>query len=127
MQWAGQHAAAVTLSLIRLMYSVAGTVREKARGWSEAEEALFLEALDLFGRDWKAGAAHVATRDVRAFTSHAQKHFIRMCIAGQRVPHKVSLQPLPPAPNWSAMRAVDGWALSSVQERFFFSKHCAAD
>ena len=73
----------------------AGTVREKARGWSEEEEARFLEALDLHGRDWKAGAAHVASRDVRAFTSHAQKHFIRLCIAGQRVPRKVPCIPNP--------------------------------
>ncbi|KAK9830977.1 hypothetical protein WJX81_004646 [Elliptochloris bilobata] len=89
-----------------------GAVREKARGWSEAEEALFREALDLHGRNWKAGAAHVGTRDMRAFTSHAQKHFIRLCMAGQRVPRKVAesgegytLSGKPLDPGSSAARA----------------------
>jgi SHAQKYF class myb-like DNA-binding protein len=68
----------------------AGTAREKARGWSADEERLFLEALDAHGRDWKACAAHIGSRDVRAVTSHAQKHFIKLCLAGQRVPAKVA-------------------------------------
>ena len=68
----------------------AGTAREKARGWSADEERLFLEALNAHGRDWKACAAHIGSRDVRAVTSHAQKHFIKLCLAGQRVPARVA-------------------------------------
>ena len=60
-----------------------GTNRAQSRGWSEEEERLFGEALDLHGRDWKAAAAHVGTRDARAFTSHAQKYFIKLAIAGK--------------------------------------------
>lgn len=67
-----------------------GTNRATSRGWSEEEEKLFLEALELHGRDWKAAAAHVRTRDARAFTSHAQKHFIKLAIAGKCVPAKVA-------------------------------------
>ena len=49
-----------------------------------------LQSLDAHGRDWKAAAAYVGTRDVRAYTSHAQKHFIKLCLAGKPVPPKVA-------------------------------------
>jgi hypothetical protein len=34
-------------------------------------------------------AAHVGTRDVRQFTSHAQNHFIKLCLQGRPLPAKV--------------------------------------
>ena len=89
-----------------------GTNRTQSRGWSEEEEKLFLEALDLHGRNWKAAAAHVGTRDARAFTSHAQKFFIKLAIAGKPVPAKVAesghgytLSGKPLDPTSSAARA----------------------
>ncbi len=89
-----------------------GTNRTQSRGWSEAEERLFVEALDLHGRDWKAAAAHVGTRDARAFTSHAQKFFIKLAISGKPVPPKVAetgqgytLSGKPLDPTSSAARA----------------------
>lgn len=89
-----------------------GTNRAQSRGWSDEEEKLFLEALDLHGRDWKAAAAHVGTRDARAFTSHAQKFFIKLAIAGKPVPAKVAesgqgytLSGKPLDPTSSAARA----------------------
>ena len=89
-----------------------GTNRTQSRGWSEDEECLFAEALDLHGRDWKAAAAHVGTRDARAFTSHAQKFFIKLAIAGKPVPPKVAetgqgytLSGKPLDPTSSAARA----------------------
>ena len=66
-----------------------GAKREKARPWDETEERLFREALTLHGRDWHACAAHVGTRDHRAFTSHAQKYFIKLCLQGKQLPVKV--------------------------------------
>jgi hypothetical protein len=58
-----------------------------------------VEALAIHGRDWKAAAAHVGTRDAKAFTSHAQKYFIKMCINGQPLPPKLLvLMPLPKGP-----------------------------
>ena len=42
------------------------------------------------GRDWKACAEHVGTRDSRAIASHAQKHFIKLCIKGELLPAKVA-------------------------------------
>lgn len=89
-----------------------GSNRAQSRGWSEEEEKLFLEALDLHGRDWKAAAAHVGSRDARAFTSHAQKFFIKLAIAGKPVPAKVAesghgytLSGKPLDPNSAAARA----------------------
>ncbi|KAK9822060.1 hypothetical protein WJX74_004480 [Apatococcus lobatus] len=64
--------------------------RGASRGWSDEEEKLFIESLDAHGRDWKAAAAYVGTRDVRAYTSHAQKHFIKLCLAGKPLPPKVA-------------------------------------
>lgn len=60
----------------------AGTKREKGslRQWTEEEEAKYQEGLRVHGRDWRAIAALVGTRDHRAIASHAQKHFIRLCL-----------------------------------------------
>ena len=66
-------------------------------------ETKFREALALYGRDWKKCAAHVGTRDHRAFTSHAQKYFIRLCLQGKPLPRKVAESgggtPSPEAPR----------------------------
>ena len=42
------------------------------------------------GRDWKACAEHVGTRDSRAIASHAQKHLIKLCINGEPLPARVA-------------------------------------
>ncbi|BDA42520.1 probable histone H2A deubiquitinase MYSM1 at C-terminar half [Coccomyxa sp. Obi] len=67
-----------------------GSVREKARPWSEDEEKLFLASLELHGRNWKACAAHIGSRDARSVASHAQKYFIKLCLKGERLPAKVA-------------------------------------
>ncbi|EFN57719.1 expressed protein [Chlorella variabilis] len=67
-----------------------GKQRQQSRSWTDEEERLFLEALQLYGRDWKRCAEHVGTRDHRAFTSHAQKHFIKLLLRGEEVPPKVA-------------------------------------
>ena len=43
----------------------AGKQRQQSRSWSDEEERLFLEALELHGRDWKKCAEHVGSRDHR--------------------------------------------------------------
>ncbi len=60
------------------------------RKWTAEENALFLEALDLHGRDWAACVAHLShSRDVNNFKSHAQKHFISLYRDGRPLPQKV--------------------------------------
>ena len=44
----------------------------------------------LAGRDWKAAAAHVGSRDARQFASHAQKYFIKLCMKGEPLPSRVA-------------------------------------
>lgn len=44
--------------------------------WSETEHNLFLEALHLYGKNWKRITQHVRTRDTNHIRSHAQK-FLR--------------------------------------------------
>lgn len=99
-----------------------GKERAKARAWDETEEAKFVEALHLYGRDWKKCAEHVGTRDARAITSHAQKYFIKLCLQGKRLPRKVAesgdgytLSGKPLDPNSAAARAY-GFKPDSLQQ-----------
>eukprot|EP01114_Cavostelium_apophysatum_P017069 TRINITY_DN4982_c0_g1_i2.p1 TRINITY_DN4982_c0_g1~~TRINITY_DN4982_c0_g1_i2.p1 ORF type:complete len:262 (-),score=34.90 TRINITY_DN4982_c0_g1_i2:49-768(-) len=57
--------------------------------WNDKEESLFLEALELFGRDWDKVSEHMATRDKDSVKSHAQKHFIKLFRNNQELPAKV--------------------------------------
>ena len=89
-----------------------GQIRTVARSWSDDEEAKFWEALSIHGRDWKACAAHVGTRDHRAIASHAQKAFIKKLLKGEELPEAVAvtgkgytLSGRPLDPNSSAARA----------------------
>ena len=59
------------------------------RQWSEEEEKLFLEGLDLHGRAWVKVGEHIGTRDARSVSSHAQKHFIKLYVDGTPLPAKV--------------------------------------
>ncbi|KAF9091457.1 hypothetical protein BGX23_005174 [Mortierella sp. AD031] len=57
--------------------------------YSEKEERAFVEALDIFGRNWRAVEEHVATRDANSIRSHAQKHFIKLFRDNIPLPAKV--------------------------------------
>jgi SHAQKYF class myb-like DNA-binding protein len=57
--------------------------------WSEDEEARFLKALELFGRNWSQIAAYIKTRDKSSIRSHAQKYFIRCYRDNIPLPPKV--------------------------------------
>ena len=53
--------------------------RRKFGKWDEEEEKLFLEALELYGREWHKCVKHMNySRNVGGFTSHAQKYFIKL-------------------------------------------------
>jgi protein MYSM1 len=55
----------------------------RPQAWSEEEEAAFARGLEEHGRDWRSVAAGIGTRDSRAVASHAQKHFIKLCLSGE--------------------------------------------
>ncbi|KAF9154066.1 hypothetical protein BG015_001945 [Linnemannia schmuckeri] len=57
--------------------------------YSETEERAFVEALDIFGRNWRSVEQHVATRDANSIRSHAQKHFIKLFRDNIPLPAKV--------------------------------------
>ncbi|CAO3564445.1 unnamed protein product [Mortierella alpina] len=57
--------------------------------YSETEEKAFVEALDLFGRNWRSVEEHVRTRDSNSIRSHAQKHFIKLFRDNIPLPAKV--------------------------------------
>ncbi|KAF6004026.1 hypothetical protein F1559_000303 [Cyanidiococcus yangmingshanensis] len=86
--------------------------RKRPTAWSPDEEQRFVEALELYGRDWKRAAAHVGTRNASNFRSHAQKYFIKLYKEGRPVPPKVAetgaghtLSGKPLDPNSAAARA----------------------
>jgi len=62
------------------------------RNWTDEEERKFLEALEMYGRDWHKCAAHLQSRDVVSCRSHAQKYFIKLWINGEPLPKKVAEQ-----------------------------------
>ncbi|KAF9930267.1 hypothetical protein FBU30_000687 [Linnemannia zychae] len=57
--------------------------------YSEREEKAFVDALNIFGRNWRSVEQHVATRDANSIRSHAQKHFIKLFRDNIPLPPKV--------------------------------------
>jgi SHAQKYF class myb-like DNA-binding protein len=66
--------------------------KRSRRNWTDEEESRFMEALELFGRDWYKCAEYMETRDVVSCRSHAQKVFIKLWINGDPLPQKVAEQ-----------------------------------
>ncbi|KAI8069264.1 hypothetical protein BC940DRAFT_298307 [Gongronella butleri] len=58
--------------------------------YTEEEEKLFLEALNLYGRGWQDLSRHMGTRDPHSIRSHAQKYFIRLYRDNLPLPPKVA-------------------------------------
>ncbi|KAK4748437.1 hypothetical protein SAY87_015023 [Trapa incisa] len=58
------------------------TITKSRESWSEQEHDKFLEALQLFDRDWKKIEAFVGSKTVIQIRSHAQKYFLKVQKSG---------------------------------------------
>lgn len=53
------------------------TITKSRESWTEPEHDKFLEALQLFDRDWKKIEAFIGSKTVIQIRSHAQKYFLK--------------------------------------------------
>ncbi|KAJ3690990.1 hypothetical protein LUZ61_020154 [Rhynchospora tenuis] len=63
------------------------TITKSRESWTDIEHDKFIEALQLFGRDWKKIEAFIGTKTVIQIRSHAQKYFLKVEKSGTSDQH----------------------------------------
>lgn len=74
------------------------TITKNRESWSDNEHRLFLQALQLYNRDWKRIEQYIGSKTVKQIRSHAQKHF------GKVTKYKTGEYIPPPRPKRRASR-----------------------
>ncbi|XP_042468073.1 protein REVEILLE 6-like isoform X3 [Zingiber officinale] len=86
------------------------TITKSRESWTEQDHDKFLEALQLFDRDWKKIEAFVGSKTVIQIRSHAQKYFLKVQKNGtnEHVP--------PPRPKRKAVHPYPQKAAKNVSQ-----------
>lgn len=98
------------------------TITKCRESWTEPEHDKFLEAIQLFDRDWKKIEAFVGSKTVIQIRSHAQKYFLKVEKSGTGEhlppprPKRKAARPYPQKTSTNALALVSGPFQSSSLE-----------
>ncbi|KAG6434408.1 hypothetical protein SASPL_106040 [Salvia splendens] len=96
------------------------TITKSRESWSDQEHDKFLEALQLFDRDWKKIEAFIGSKTVIQIRSHAQKYFLKVQKNGTSEhvppprPKRKSAHPYPQRASKNVLPRTAGPVQSSV-------------
>ncbi|KAL2967199.1 hypothetical protein AAZX31_16G162500 [Glycine max] len=95
------------------------TITKSRENWTEPEHDKFLEAIQLFDRDWKKIEAFVGSKSVIQIRSHAQKYFLKVQKSGTSEhlppprPKRKAAHPYPQKASKNVLSQVSGRFQSS--------------
>ncbi|CDY56155.1 protein REVEILLE 6 isoform X1 [Brassica rapa] len=98
------------------------TITKSRESWTEPEHDKFLEALQLFDRDWKKIEAFIGSKTVIQIRSHAQKYFLKVQKSGTGEhlppprPKRKAAHPYPQKAHKNAQPQVPGSFKSAAPE-----------
>ncbi|CAH2070214.1 unnamed protein product [Thlaspi arvense] len=98
------------------------TITKSRESWTEPEHDKFLEALQLFDRDWKKIEAFIGSKTVIQIRSHAQKYFLKVQKSGTGEhlppprPKRKAAHPYPQKANKNVQPQVSGSFKSTTPE-----------
>ncbi|KZV36465.1 protein REVEILLE 6 [Dorcoceras hygrometricum] len=94
------------------------TISKTRESWTEPEHDKFMEAIQLFDRDWKKIEAFIGSKSVIQIRSHAQKYFLKIQKSGIKEhlpPPRPKRKAAHPYPQKASKIAVGLRPISSLQ------------